>query len=74
MDTDFSVHSNCVTKWLADGHIAVLSHNGEEQNLHISRVNDQEYLGGTSSHRNGSVTSEKIDTGIGYSDSNVAHI
>lgn len=59
---------------LADGHIAVLSHNGEEQNLHIGKVNDQEYLGGTSSHRNGSVTSEKIDTGIRYSDSNVAHI
>jgi hypothetical protein len=49
-------------------------HYGEEQNLHICKIKDQENMSYTASHRNGPVVCEIVDTGIGDSDRNVTHV
>jgi hypothetical protein len=68
------VHNHRVEERLAYGHIAVLSHDGEKLNLYTCTKEEQKDLCCTPSHRNVPVVSERVYTGIGHSNRNIAHV
>ena len=74
MNTELVVHDYRIEERLTDGHIAVLGHDSEKENLYTCTKEDQKDLCCTAKHRNIPVASERVDTRIRDSDRNIAHV